>query len=91
MLVAIAFSSSVNFARLVEPIVTVWVEVTLARLFKIVTKSLSSNFVDAEMLKETFIPVIRMDFKEEQPLNIEFIFVTLLTSNAGTLVNFEQL
>ena len=51
-----AFSSSVNFARFVEPIVRVWVVETEARLFKISTNALSVNLVLLEMSKEAFIP-----------------------------------
>ena len=70
LLVAIAFSSSVSFARLVEPIVRVWVEVTVDRLLRMVTKSLSSNLVEEEMENDTFIPYIRIDLSEEQFWNI---------------------
>lgn len=67
---AIAFSSSVSFARFLEPIVRVLVEVTVARLLIIVTRSLFSNLVEAEMSKFAFMPVIRMDLREEHPLNM---------------------
>ena len=90
LFVAIAFSASVSLARLVGPIVRVLVVVTVARLFKIVTKSLSSNWVEDEMSKSALMPVIRIDFSEEQFLNMPFRLYTFDAFNAGITVNFEQ-
>ena len=70
LFVAIAFSSSVSLARLVAPILRLAVDVKVARLLSIVTKSLSSNLVDDEMSNDIFIPVMRIDFSEEQLLNM---------------------
>ena len=87
---AIAFSSSVSFARFVAPIVSVCVLVTLAKLLRISTRALSVNFVEAEMSKDTFIPVMWISVREEQERNIYDMSVTFEVSKEGTEVREEQ-
>ena len=87
---AIALSASVSFARFVEPMVKVCEVVTVARLFRISTRASRVNFVEADMLKETFIPCMWMDSSFWQPAKILFISVTLLVSSAGIDVILEQ-
>ena len=88
---AIALSSSVSFARFVEPIVSFLLPLVWAlRLPMISSRASRVNLVEADMFRFAFMLIMWIALREEQPLNILFIFVTFEVSNNGTVVSLEQ-
>ena len=83
-----ALSSSVSLAKLVEPIVSVLVSETVLRLPMISSNASLVNLVLALMFR--LVPMLRMltAVRFAHPANMLFMSVTLLASNAGTVVRW---
>ena len=80
-----------SLARFVEPIVRVFVPLVWAlRLPMISSRASRVNLVEADMSRLALMLIMWIASREEQPLNMEDIFVTFDVSNCGTVARLEQ-